>query len=188
MLTSITGVIGAAEQSGRRRERFRPRSRYPSGRHSEKSAHLRNYSARKSWSSRAPPGAGKTFRPQRIARAAGRTRLSDRLTRNSPTAIRWPLHCADAEKEVTDRDLLAIVHQVRRGQGQAPASRTTEATTRERTENLTDEPELRKTIAVLPGDGIGPEVTRAAVQVLLDCAKPFNTNLSFANCLRRRRH
>ncbi|HTP44962.1 MAG TPA: isocitrate/isopropylmalate family dehydrogenase, partial [Candidatus Acidoferrum sp.] len=29
---------------------------------------------------------------------------------------------------------------------------------------------IRKTIAVLPGDGIGPEVTRAAVQLLEDCA------------------
>jgi 3-isopropylmalate dehydrogenase len=34
--------------------------------------------------------------------------------------------------------------------------------------------EVRKTIAVLPGDGIGPEVTRAAVQVLGDCASAFN--------------
>ena len=29
---------------------------------------------------------------------------------------------------------------------------------------------IRKTIAVLPGDGIGPEVTRAAVHLLQDCA------------------
>ena len=29
------------------------------------------------------------------------------------------------------------------------------------------------TLAVLPGDGIGPEVTRAAVSVLEDCAKIF---------------
>jgi 3-isopropylmalate dehydrogenase len=32
---------------------------------------------------------------------------------------------------------------------------------------------VRKTIAVLPGDGIGPEVTHAAVQILGDCAKSF---------------
>jgi 3-isopropylmalate dehydrogenase len=30
------------------------------------------------------------------------------------------------------------------------------------------------TLAVLPGDGIGPEVTRAAISVLQDCAGRFN--------------
>jgi len=39
--------------------------------------------------------------------------------------------------------------------------------------------ELRKTIAVLPGDGIGPEVTRAATQVLSDCATAFNHKFTF---------
>ncbi|HWF39072.1 MAG TPA: 3-isopropylmalate dehydrogenase [Candidatus Acidoferrales bacterium] len=39
--------------------------------------------------------------------------------------------------------------------------------------------ELRKTIAVLPGDGIGPEVTRAATQVLSDCAAAFNHKFTF---------
>jgi 3-isopropylmalate dehydrogenase len=39
--------------------------------------------------------------------------------------------------------------------------------------------ELRKTIAVLPGDGIGPEVTRAAVQLLGDCATAFNHKFEF---------
>ena len=39
--------------------------------------------------------------------------------------------------------------------------------------------EVRKTIAVLPGDGIGPEVTRAAVQLLGDCATAFNHHFEF---------
>jgi 3-isopropylmalate dehydrogenase len=39
--------------------------------------------------------------------------------------------------------------------------------------------ELRKTIAVLPGDGIGPEVTRAAIQILTDCAAAFNHKFQF---------
>lgn len=39
--------------------------------------------------------------------------------------------------------------------------------------------ELRKTIAVLPGDGIGPEVTRAALQLLGDCASAFNHKFEF---------
>lgn len=39
--------------------------------------------------------------------------------------------------------------------------------------------ELRKTIVVLPGDGIGPEVTRAAVQLLGDCANAFNHKFQF---------
>jgi 3-isopropylmalate dehydrogenase len=39
--------------------------------------------------------------------------------------------------------------------------------------------ELRKAIAVLPGDGIGPEVTRAAIQILSDCATAFNHKFEF---------
>ncbi len=39
--------------------------------------------------------------------------------------------------------------------------------------------QLRKTIAVLPGDGIGPEVTRAAIQVLEDCASAFGHRFEF---------
>ena len=39
--------------------------------------------------------------------------------------------------------------------------------------------EVRKTIAVLPGDGIGPEVTHSAVQLLTDCAAAFNHKFTF---------
>jgi 3-isopropylmalate dehydrogenase len=39
--------------------------------------------------------------------------------------------------------------------------------------------QLRKTIAVLPGDGIGPEVTRAAIQVIEDCAAAFGHRFEF---------
>ena len=38
---------------------------------------------------------------------------------------------------------------------------------------------VRKTIAVLAGDGIGPEVTRAAVQLLVDCAAAFGHRFDF---------
>jgi 3-isopropylmalate dehydrogenase len=38
---------------------------------------------------------------------------------------------------------------------------------------------LSKTIAVLPGDGIGPEVTRAAIQILEDCASAFGHRFEF---------
>jgi 3-isopropylmalate dehydrogenase len=38
---------------------------------------------------------------------------------------------------------------------------------------------LRKTIAVLAGDGIGPEVTRAAIDVLKDCASAFSHTFDF---------
>ena len=38
---------------------------------------------------------------------------------------------------------------------------------------------LRKNIAVLPGDGIGPEVTRAAVDILQDCASAFGHHFDF---------
>ncbi len=36
---------------------------------------------------------------------------------------------------------------------------------------------IHKTIAVLPGDGIGPEVTRAATRILSDCAAAFGHSL-----------
>jgi 3-isopropylmalate dehydrogenase len=39
--------------------------------------------------------------------------------------------------------------------------------------------QVRKTIAVLPGDGIGPEVTHAAVQLLGDCASAFKHRFEF---------
>src|SRR5580658_2956042 len=38
---------------------------------------------------------------------------------------------------------------------------------------------IRKTIAVLPGDGVGPGVTRAAVQLLSDCAATFEHKFEF---------
>ena len=37
----------------------------------------------------------------------------------------------------------------------------------------------QKTIALLPGDGIGPEVTRAAVHLLKDCASAFGHQFEF---------
>lgn len=39
--------------------------------------------------------------------------------------------------------------------------------------------QLRKNIAVLPGDGIGPEVTAAAVQILKDCSSAFGHQFEF---------
>jgi 3-isopropylmalate dehydrogenase len=39
--------------------------------------------------------------------------------------------------------------------------------------------DVRKTIAILPGDGIGPEVTQAATQVLRDCAAWFSHHFEF---------
>ena len=38
---------------------------------------------------------------------------------------------------------------------------------------------VKKSIAVLPGDGIGPEVTRAAIQLLKDCAAAFGHSFQF---------
>jgi len=39
---------------------------------------------------------------------------------------------------------------------------------------------MKKTIALLPGDGIGPEVTRAAAAVLRESAQEFNHQFEFA--------
>ena len=38
---------------------------------------------------------------------------------------------------------------------------------------------MKKTIVLLPGDGIGPEVTRAAASVLRECAKEFDHQFDF---------
>jgi 3-isopropylmalate dehydrogenase len=38
---------------------------------------------------------------------------------------------------------------------------------------------MKKTIVLLPGDGIGPEVTRAAATVLRDCGQEFNHQFDF---------
>src|SRR2546426_7673672 len=38
---------------------------------------------------------------------------------------------------------------------------------------------MKKTIALLPGDGIGPEVTRAAATVLRECAHEFHHQFDF---------
>src|SRR3989442_12968020 len=39
---------------------------------------------------------------------------------------------------------------------------------------------MKKTIVLLPGDGIGPEVTRAAAAVLRESAQEFNHQFEFA--------
>ena len=41
---------------------------------------------------------------------------------------------------------------------------------------------MKKTIVLLPGDGIGPEVTRAAVAVLRESANEFNHQFDFQEC------
>ena len=90
------------------------------------------------------------------------------------------IEMADAEKEVTDRDLLSIIHKVRRNHsernGQSRGCRTEFKGFTELGKIAMTE--LRKTIAVLPGDGIGPEVTHAAVQILGDCANYFQSQIS----------
>src|SRR5258706_15881581 len=42
---------------------------------------------------------------------------------------------------------------------------------------------MKKTIALLPGDGIGPEVTRAAAAVLRESAQEFNHQFEFTEYL-----
>ena len=44
---------------------------------------------------------------------------------------------------------------------------------------------MEKTITVLPGDGIGPEVTEAAVKVLQTIAKRYNHTFQIAICTNR---
>jgi len=46
---------------------------------------------------------------------------------------------------------------------------------------------MKKTIVLLPGDGIGPEVTRAAAAILRESAQEFNHQFEFAEFSYRRR-
>ena len=39
---------------------------------------------------------------------------------------------------------------------------------------------MKKSIVLLPGDGIGPEVTAAAASVLKECAREFHHEFQFA--------
>jgi 3-isopropylmalate dehydrogenase len=39
---------------------------------------------------------------------------------------------------------------------------------------------MKKSIVLLPGDGIGPDVTAAAVNVLKECAREFHHDFQFA--------
>ncbi len=71
---------------------------------------------------------------------------------------------ADVKKEITDEDMLRLAGRraggsERRGQSKSFGRGCMS-------------PE-QWTIAVLPGDGIGPEVTRAATTILQDCAREF---------------
>ena len=40
---------------------------------------------------------------------------------------------------------------------------------------------MKKTIVLLPGDGIGPEVTRAAAAILRESAQEFSHQFEFRN-------
>ncbi len=42
---------------------------------------------------------------------------------------------------------------------------------------------MKKSIVLLPGDGIGPEVTRAAAAILRESAQEFNHQFEFAEFL-----
>src|ERR1700687_6310181 len=42
---------------------------------------------------------------------------------------------------------------------------------------------MKKSIALLPGDGIGPEVTQAAAAILRESAQEFNHHFEFAEFL-----
>ncbi len=42
---------------------------------------------------------------------------------------------------------------------------------------------MKKNIAVIPGDGIGPEVTRETIKVLNAIASKFNHSFNFTHCL-----
>jgi len=70
-------------------------------------------------------------------------------------AIGWRLYSPTPKREITDRDLVGIIHKVRRNPS---LPRPARAHYRERTLKPDGKhfmTGLRKTIAVLPGDGIG---------------------------------
>ena len=98
------GRACSAQQGRRRRERVRPRSRHPPGRHPQESPHLRNHLSRSGRRSQAATGSRKTFRAQCAARDARRSGLSADARR----ARRMLQARGDAGRCIEKRDAIAI--------------------------------------------------------------------------------
>ena len=147
---------GAAQQGHRRRQRVRARSRHPPGRHAEARADLRNHAARIGRRARHAAGARQALRHARPRRALPRARPSPAAagarTPLRARSRRWPIaprRWTTTSWPPSSATRLATPLAIGAAAGVAPRRRR-----------------MSLKIALLPGDGIGPEVTAEAVRVL----------------------
>ena len=177
MLTAITGRFGAAEQSCGRSECFRARGGHPSGRHPEKSADVRDHRSGKGRRACAEARARETLGTERVSRAICGAGLRDLGCRTC--GVLYPGHRTRGRRKRSQRSRLDHDHSPgapRAYARECRAGQRPRTDTRELNSAMT---KLRKKIALLPGDGIGPEVTNAAVQILQDCAAAFGHHFEF---------
>ena len=113
-----------AQQGDRRRQRLRPRERDPPGRGDQEPADLRDHDPAVGRADRQPADDRQAVRPARACRASSRELGYDLEGEALDAIYRQAIELADAKKEVTDADLLALVEQrVVRGPGERRARR-----------------------------------------------------------------
>ncbi len=146
LLSEIGRRAGPAEQGHRRRQRVRARGGHPSGRRPEEPADLRDSAAGRRRRRRARAGRSASTRARAASmRAAARWASPCVPTRWRASTRGWS-RPADTVKTIEDYHIIEAV-----------AAESADAS---------GAASVRLKIAVLPGDGIGPEVTAQAVRVL----------------------
>ncbi len=100
---------GPAQQGHRGSQRLRPRIGHPPGRHAQERADLRDHDAAVGGPGRLPPLGRQALRPPRPAGQAARARASSSKATVLDRVYRQAIALADAKKEVTDADLIALV-------------------------------------------------------------------------------
>ena len=102
---------GAAEQGDRRAERVRARVGHPPGRHAQEPADLRDHDPAVGRAGGQPPVGREALRPPRPPGQAARSSATSWRARRSTRSTAPAIALADAKKEVTDADLVALVEQ-----------------------------------------------------------------------------
>ena len=104
-------VRDPAQQGHRRRQRLRPRVGHPPGRRHQEPADLRDHDAAVGRAVRQPADDRQAVRAARPAGQAHASSATSSRARRSTAIYRQAIELADAKKEVTDADLLALVEQ-----------------------------------------------------------------------------
>ncbi len=157
----------ATKQSHCRRERLCARGRHPSGRLPEGTHHLRDHRSEVGRCSRRQAGPRQAQRPSRAEGSAARSWVRPQKKKSTPFTCALP---PGGSKEGPD------------GRGdRRPRSRSlTRIWLRTNGRRLTN---MDLNVLILPGDGIGTEVTREAVRVLEHVCRKFGHKLNLTRGL-----